>query len=102
MMGRPSIPVEKKKTPAQVYINDEQRALANALMQTRKEFSLSQLFASLLEEEDKRLKENPVSFEPKRKETPHGTVNGYVQFNCRCEDCKQAASYYRRSRRNVA
>lgn len=30
----------------------------------------------------------------------HGTVYGYVNLGCRCDDCRQANSDYRRKRRN--
>lgn len=30
----------------------------------------------------------------------HGTITGYMNHRCRCDDCKQAASTYTRERRN--
>ena len=30
----------------------------------------------------------------------HGTVYGYVNLGCRCDDCRQANTDYRRRRRN--
>lgn len=32
---------------------------------------------------------------------PHGTVNGYVNYNCRCERCTKAVADYRRARRTA-
>lgn len=32
-------------------------------------------------------------------ETPHGTRKGYLDYGCRCDDCRQAEHAYRQSLR---
>jgi hypothetical protein len=33
---------------------------------------------------------------------PHGTVNGYSNYGCRCDECRTAEITYRRERRHAA
>lgn len=36
---------------------------------------------------------------PENPDCPHGTINGYFNFKCRCRPCAEAVAAYRRERR---
>lgn len=35
-------------------------------------------------------------------EAPHGTIGGYLNWKCRCDECRQAYSEYRKAKRREA